>query len=40
MAELRRTHMNAWRLHEPCLLGIGTAPAFATAPSAHSGAVQ
>ena len=29
MAELRRSHMNAWRLHEPGLLGVGTVPAFA-----------
>ncbi len=31
MADLRRTHMNAWRQHEPNLLGIGTTPAFAIA---------
>lgn len=29
MAELRRTHMNAWLEHEPGLLGIGTTPGFA-----------
>lgn len=26
---MRVTHANAWRLHEPDLFGIGTAPAFA-----------
>jgi hypothetical protein len=31
---LRATHMNAWRLHEPGLLGIGTTPGFAIAQRA------
>jgi glyoxylase-like metal-dependent hydrolase (beta-lactamase superfamily II) len=28
-AAMHRTHFNAWRLHEPNLLGIGTTPSFA-----------
>lgn len=31
---MRRTHFNAWRSHEPNLLGIGTTPAFAIAQRA------
>ena len=34
LPDLQRTHMNAWRLHEPNLLGIGTTPAFAIAQRA------
>ncbi len=34
LTAMRRTHMNAWRLHEPNLLGIGTTPAFAIAQRA------
>jgi glyoxylase-like metal-dependent hydrolase (beta-lactamase superfamily II) len=31
---MRRTHLNAWRMHEPNLIGIGTTPAFAIAQRA------
>ncbi len=31
---MRRTHFNAWRSHEPNLIGIGTTPAFAIAQRA------
>lgn len=31
---MRETHFNAWRLHEPDLIGIGTMPAFAIAQRA------
>ena len=31
---MRETHFNAWREHEPNLLGIGTAPGFAIAQRA------
>ncbi len=31
---MRRTHFNAWRVHEPNLIGIGTTPAFAIAQRA------
>ncbi len=33
-AALHRTHMNAWRRHEPDLFGIGTTPGFAIAQRA------
>jgi hypothetical protein len=29
LAAMRATHMNAWRQHEPGLIGIGTTPGFA-----------
>ncbi len=29
LAAMRRSHFNAWRQHEPNLLGIGTTPSFA-----------
>src|SRR5882757_1693318 len=31
---MRRTHFNAWRTHEPNLIGIGTTPGFAIAQRA------
>ena len=31
---MRKTHFNAWRIHEPDLIGIGTTPAFAIAQRA------
>lgn len=31
---MRTTHMNAWRTHEPDLIGIGTTPAFGIAQRA------
>ena len=34
LAALRRTHFNAFRQHEPGLIGIGTMPAFAIAQRA------
>jgi hypothetical protein len=34
LAAMRGTHMNAWRMHEAGLLGIGTTPAFAIAQRA------
>ena len=34
LAALRRTHFNAFRQHEPGLIGIGTTPAFAIAQRA------
>ena len=34
LATLRRTHFNAFRQHEPGLIGIGTMPAFAIAQRA------
>jgi hypothetical protein len=29
LAAMRQTHFNAWRMHEPDLVGIGTTPSFA-----------
>src|ERR1700722_19050890 len=34
LSALRRTHFNAFRVHEPGLIGIGTTPAFAIAQRA------
>lgn len=34
LEQMRRTHFNAWRTHEPNLIGIGSTPAFAIAQRA------